>query len=96
MSDVLTPRQRQIADLANAGHASGEIAELLRMKPQNVWNTLSTARKRIAVGTLPSTAQKRAQDEARAVDARLEANGRCQHPMRKGPCGLLLPCWDHA
>jgi hypothetical protein len=32
---------------------------------------------------------------AAATNARLEARGRCQHQLRKGPCGLLLPCWDH-
>jgi hypothetical protein len=32
---------------------------------------------------------------ARKANERLAAHGRCQHPMRRGPCGLLLPCADH-
>lgn len=45
-------------------------------------------------GVTPEMQSKRESD-ARATDRRLEAVGRCQHPMRRGPCGLLLPCCDH-
>lgn len=31
----------------------------------------------------------------REVNRKLEARGRCQHPMRRGPCGLLRPCAGH-
>ncbi len=100
----LPPRTRTVVEMAQAGISYKEIAARLGVSIQAVYSHVSNGRKKVGgwfrTRGRPADGEDYGSDEtprdARArVAAEIAEGKRCTHPLRRGPCSLLLPCADH-
>jgi hypothetical protein len=96
----LSETQVDVWDLLKAGASVLEVAAELRLTLGTVLAYHKVIRRQLKASggdlttLIPATYETAAEVTARI--AREIAEGkRCGHMLTKGPCSLLLPCWDH-